>query len=485
METTTPVYLALLAGLCLVVAGGCARKNPDEPVQMAAMEDAIVDAAANSPAHSPKWDALVRDLSHRYVLGAGRYHPDPALTTLSRQAIDQGCREPFVRYLWFWHEVSTTSAPSAEMSREGIAVMDDMHGQSYPAFLQTFAAMRSIEMFRRDTLWTETTDASKAEYNRLFSLLEHEAMDALESPGLTERESRVIAGAFEAFWEDPRYGREVIFRQVEKAVANRYGDCATVHLLRGNEAILRAWDARGSDYADQVTEEGRRIFGEQLRVARKELTRAWALDPSEPMIAEKMITVCMGLSLPREEMETWFQRGQSAHAYYPSLCRAKSLYLSPIWLGTLDEQLAFSRECLAHPEYGSEPALTLWRAHKSYQSINDLPLAYFAQPRVWDDIKRSFDAYFEREPDMVFMRMHYAYHAWLARDWRTLSRQLALADPAVTDLRKFVPAPMLSDDDGVRMDRAREANLEAQQMAAGRAIYDQMLSDSKAHPTGN
>jgi hypothetical protein len=484
MKTTPSVNLALLTGLCLVAAAGCARKNPDDPVQMTAMETAIVDAAANSPAHSAKWDALVRDLSHRYVLGAGRYHPEPALTTLSRQAIDQGCQDPFIRYLWFWHEVSTTSAPSEEMSREGIAIMDDMHGQSYPAFLQTFAAMRAIEMFRRDTLWTETTGASKAEYNRLFSLLEHEAMDALDGPGLTERESRVIAGAFEAFWEDPRYGREVIFRQVEKAVADRYGNCATVHLLRGNEAILRAWDARGSNFAEQVTDEGRRVFEEQLHVARKELARAWALDPSEPMIAEKMITVCMGLSLPRDEMEAWFQRGQSARAYYPSLCRAKSLYLSPIWLGSLDEQLAFSRECLAHPEYGSEAALTLWRAHKNNQSINDLSSDYFARPDVWDDIKKSFDAYFEREPDMVSMRMQYAYHAWLAHDWRTLARQLALSDPAVTDLRRFVPAPSLSPDEGVMMDPAKEAKLEAEQMAAGRAVYDQMVSDSKTHPAG-
>jgi hypothetical protein len=484
MKATPSLNLAVLASLCLI-ACGCAHKNPDDPVQMAAMEKAIVDAAANSPEHSQKWDALVRDLGHRYVLGAGRYHPDPALTTLSRQAIDQGCRDPFIRYLWFWHEVSTTSAPSEKMSREGIAVMDDMHAQSYPAFLQAFAAMRSIEMFRRDTLWTETTQASKAEYDRLFSLFEHAAMDALQGPGLTERESRVIAGAFETFWTDPRYGREVIFRQVEKAVVDRYGDCATVHMLRGNEAILRAWDARGSGYASTVTEEGARVFGEQLKIAQKELTRAWKLDPSEPMIAEKMITVCMGLSLPRDEMEAWFQRGQSAHANYPALCTAKALYLSPIWIGSRDEQLAFSRECLSHPEYGSLAALTLWNTHRSLQRIDGLPLAYFAQPEVWSDIRQSFDAYFEREPDMVSMRMQYAYHAWLAHDWRTLARQLALSDPAVTDLRRFVAAPSLSPDEGVKMDHAKESRLEAEQMAAGRAVYDQMVSDSKAHPAGS
>jgi hypothetical protein len=485
MKTPASLGLIPLAALCIMMAGGCRRKNVDDPVKIAAMEGAIIEATQNNPSHSAKWDALIRDLTYRYMAGAGKYSPDPALPTLAKQAIDQGCVDPFVRYLWFWHLVGTTSAPNVELSREGVAIVDEMHNQQYPAFNQAFAAMRAIEMFRRDTLWTETTQASKDEYQRLFSLFHHAVMDALVNPQvLTERQARGIAGAFETFWEDPRYSRDNIYSQVDKVLLDLYGNCATLHMLRGNQAILRAWDARGWGYASTVTEEGGKVFGEQLEIAEGELKRAWKKDPTEPMIAEKMITVCMGLNRPREEMEEWFQKGQSTHGNYSSLCTAKALYLDERWSGSFEDRLAFAKECLGHPEYGSEAALILWKTHLDHRWVQGLPKTYYAKPEVWADIKQSFDAYFEREPDMVSMRVFYAYYAWMANDWHTLAQQLALTDPAITDLRELVDAPNNTADEGVAMDMGKQALLEKKQEDAGRALYDRMVAESRAHRNG-
>jgi hypothetical protein len=477
----------LLAGTgFLALACGCSHKSPDNPASLADTEKEIIEAAARNPNYSAQWEGLIRDLTYRYAARLGRYDPDPAMPALAKQAIDQGCREPFVRYLWFQHEVSYTTVPSEDMSREGVAIIDEMHQESYPALMQSYAALRAILVFRRNSLWTETTAESKAEYDRLFSMYHHAVMDALRDPALSERTVRGVAVIFETFWPDPRYSRDEVYANVEKAVRDHFGNCATVHLLRGNEAMLRALDTHGGMYAFNEDENSVAAARKLNTLAEKELNRAWALDPSEPAIAAKMIRVCAALGSPRATMEKWFDRGQSTHSSYSLLYDAKLDYLSDPDLANFEEQLAFGRECCAHPEYGADAALILHRAHFNHVSDKKEPEIerYLAQPEVWADVKLSFSTYFEREPNMVPKRMKFAFLAWVAKDWPTLAEQLALSDPSVTDMRSLADVPMLTDDQGVAMDHAQEQKLEDRLLAEGQAVFDRMMADSKAHAGG-
>jgi hypothetical protein len=255
------------------------------------------------------------------------------------------------------------------------------------------------------------------------------------------------------YYQHSKSNRESVGERIDTAFTKRFGDCASVHLFRGQRAVTRAWDARGSEYDDDVSKEGREGFERELSNAEQELKKAWEIDSTDPAIAEEMITVCMGKGHSREEMEKWFQRAlATGRDGYPS-CAAKVYYLAARWHGSLAEQLEFAKECLTHPEWGDRTALILWRTHASHQKINKLPLSYFTQPAVWSDIKESFTAYFKSVPFAEALHIRYAYHAWLARDWPLLNEQLALGDPVFCDLSQI----------------------------GGKKVFDQMVADAKLH----
>ncbi len=288
--------------------------------------------------------------------------------------------------------------------------------------------------------------------NRLWQA----TFDSLHDPVIPEWMNRTIARMLLFLWQGSKADRDRVAGELEPEFVKRYGDCATLHYLRAAQAIKNGWDARGGGYADTVTETGWKTFKSELTVAHQELELAWKLDPSEVDIAKDMVTVCMGLGLPRPVMEQWFDRGVSTGHGVSSLCDAKLFYLAARWHGSLEEQLAFARECLGHPRYGRPTAYLLWDAHVDNRSIKQLPLSYFAEPDVWADIKLSLATCLEYNPDMGHFRMQYCYHAWLAKDWPIVREQLALFDPAKVNLAKI----------------------------GGRVVYDQIVADEKAQVEG-
>src|SRR5688572_28517418 len=69
------------------------------------------------------------------------------------------------------------------------------------------------------------------------------------------------------------------WERIEPALTNGWGDTAEFHLLRGAEYISSAWDARGNDWANTVTDEGWKLMAERLKVAREWLERSWTMKP--------------------------------------------------------------------------------------------------------------------------------------------------------------------------------------------------------------
>jgi hypothetical protein len=415
------------------------------------LERAIVAAAESNRSYSAEWDFLIRNLARRYVAQLSDYQRDYTITLLAKRALDRGCRDPFVRYLWVRHleDDDVADAFNAAVTQEGIAIAEEMRQSSYPRYLRANAEGRAWRLF-----WRNPAERDGAESHRLLTMARETEFWVLSDPMVTERQARGLAETLEGDWESSQTNRDELFAKVDRALTEHFGDCATVHMLRGIRATTRAWEGRGSEYAYKVTDEGWEIFNRELLTAEKELVRAWELDPSDAQIAAEMITVCVGLCRPRAEMEEWFRRGVSTNTRNFILSYKKLFYLAPRWFGSLEEQVSFGRECLAHPEYGEQAALILWYAHCDYQKINRLPLTYFAQPEVWADINQSFAVYFARRPYATAARMKFAYYAWLAKDWKVLGEQLAKTDPAVTNLKDV----------------------------GGRAGYERMVADSRIHP---
>jgi hypothetical protein len=185
-----------------------------------------------------------------------------------------------------------------------------------------------------------------------------------------------------------------------------------------------AWAARGGGYANTVTSQGWKMFAQGLATAENALTNAWRLNPNDPRIAVKMMTVELGQGRGRDRLELWFHRAMQADPDDCDACEAKLYYLEPKWYGSAPEMLAFGRECVANKQWGGHVPLVLVDAHVEIQQ--ELPedsekANYWKRPEVWLDVKNAFDRFFELNPKEVGWYHNYARYAYLAGQWATLN----------------------------------------------------------------
>lgn len=440
----------LILLLCLIGAGVWVYQSRILIPANKRLAREIADSAQYNAAYDPRWDPLIRELAKGYIDGLVSRRRNNPIFVKAKEAVAQGCRDPFVRYLCFMemNQSGATGRPSEAQAREGMAILDELHQAPYPALLRAYAAIRLLPV------WDPAMgDRDQETRDRLCSMLWHGSHQAVRDRSVSELLAYTLATKFRQVYHSNVTFRDKANASIERALREHFGDCATIHYWRGKEAISRAWEARGSGYADTVTPEGWVTFHKELLVAQKELTTAWTISPKDPEIASSMITVCMGLGLPREEMDRWFQRALATGLDASSACGAKSYYLKARWHGSDEEEIAFARECVAHPEYGQSAACELWYIHAERQMYGKLPLTYFAQPEVWADIRASLGTYLEQNPHEIGMHVLYAYHAWLAHDWDTLIEQLPEKLPETCPL-----TPPVTQD-----------------------IYDQMVAAAKAH----
>lgn len=122
--------------------------------------------------------------------------------------------------------------------------------------------------------------------------------------------------------------------------------------FEGEYHIHQAWEARGSGWASTVTEEGWKGFKAHLELAQKALVRAWELYPNTPEAATRMITVTMGGGGVEGVPErAWFDRAVAAEFDYFKAYACYKTAILPRWGGSLDEMVAFAKECASTKAY--------------------------------------------------------------------------------------------------------------------------------------
>jgi len=221
---------------------------------------------------------------------------------------------------------------------------------------------------------------------------------------------------------------EHIFNELEPRLLANWPQEASIHLLRGDYYIRYAWNARGDGWADTVTEEGWKLFGQRLAMAEDALERAWKLDPTDARIPVKMINLELGQGEGRDRMEIWFQRAMELDPNNYSACWQKAYYLEPKWYGSPEELLKFGRECVASSKWGGRVPLVLVDAHT--RLVRYVPdgkqKEYWKRPEVWKDLKAGFDKYFQLCPDANGTRQRCALYAYRCEQWEELNKQLSL-----------------------------------------------------------
>jgi len=222
------------------------------------------------------------------------------------------------------------------------------------------------------------------------------------------------------------------------------------------------WYARGSDYADKVTDEAARLLEERLGQSFACLRQAKKLLANEPDSAFYAIAmrVCLGANVNREVYEKIFEDGVEHTPDYTSIYEYKCYYLLPRWYGETGEWETFARAMSKREDIpGSEEIFARCALY-----LRDLGLFYqefSATDDSWNELKTSFHALEADYPDSLEIKSVFCLISAKLCDYQEARAQMQLlhqqVDLSVWDTREnFVGAAQWLNQDDAALESARQ-----------------------------
>ena len=131
-------------------------------------------------------------------------------------------------------------------------------------------------------------------------------------------------------------------------------DSITARIAMANAYKMLAWEARGSGYANEVSEKGWETFKENLLKAQQILIEAEDLNAPDSELYETWLDVGIGLSKTDEEMDALFEKGIAIEKYYWPLYTTRAWSITPRWGGKPGQLEKFARRAveLTHQKEG-------------------------------------------------------------------------------------------------------------------------------------
>ncbi len=334
---------------------------------------------------------------------------------LGRKVANSTCADPLVLAIASMHV-----AEPADYGRVLAPVQDDLMRSGhkpYPKFWITVVLGDEVRAKgRRDVL-----DASAVElFEQIF---QGEDFGDSDQEILAEN---LVHGWGKSFFE--RKGMEVV--SVVKNAGPEYEWLALV--LEGEWHIIQAWRARGSGYANSVTEEGWRGFREHLAEARASLVPAWERHPEYPIAASRMIYVAMGESDPAD-MRVWFERALAAQVDYNAAWARMRWGLRPRWHGSHEAMLALGVAAVDTGRFDTDVPRKLFDVITDLESELSLPEGehIYGREDIWPHLQRMYEGYLAEHAGLGSedgWRSAYAGVAYFAGKYEVAREQLESLD---------------------------------------------------------
>lgn len=377
---------------------------------------------------NPKWDEHARtalELTALHFSNQYAPHAQPKdIRTATQKAISAGCNDPLILYLHY--RFADAKTPDAELEQGFARAAKAMQASAYPAFRRAAAVWKAAEykVKRADD------PAARAEALRLIAA----TLRLLPVSARQDEHCRDLQGLWYVHVHDAQMAYKQLgedsersWRSIDELLASEKALEPTRLLFKGEFHIDWAWQARGYGYANTVTEAKALKFEQRLLIARDALEKSWQLSPGhEP--ARFMLTVELGQSRGRAEMEKWFER---AIQFGPTfdVCTRKLEWLHPKWYGSKEEMLKFGRTCRDSQSWEWGLPRIMVETHERIAAMLPSEAAkssYFRQPDVAADIIYVYAKTFEHNPDDAQNRSWYAYYCYKCGHPRRARRQFEL-----------------------------------------------------------
>ena len=383
--------------------------------------------------HDAKWDSSARvaleTFARMRVTGTADEKLISDLGLAAKSAVTNGCDDPMIKYLYARFvplPQNHTSQDHAELYRSAAEAMSQ---SERPPIRKFYAALRAAESFNLGSASTlSEVHKWRGEAKRFLIAVANDK----ETP------AGEVYDAWDALLQSTpknKVDHDDLYLALDPLVFKNWPSDPSLLLLKGQFYTDYAWEARGSGFANAVSNQGWQLFATRLEIAEAALNKAWKLNPQDARIARQMITVelCQGQGRPR--MEQWFQRAMSLDPNYYDACYAKLHYLQPKWYGSSEDMLEFGGECVNSSKWGGHIPLILLDAHELISAPLDREARskYFRRPEVWADLKQAFDKFFRFNPQETGWHHNYALYAYRAQQWVELNRELQLLGPVNYD----------------------------------------------------
>lgn len=425
--TAHPWARYALLTLCLFAASGAAPGAEDAPPPPKRRPSTGHDAFAAALAHNrrtlvdvyqrigkknPAWDQpAVRFLDamaqyysrgglHEFYWPEGTPSAADALA-LGEAAVKAGCDDPLVLYNY---GVCLTDTGKAEAARPVLLRADEgLQAGDYP-LVRRYASAKRVAVISPDKDRAARAAATAADLRG--RMLCGKVDDAARRTLLR------IA------WSDAKPAGRPAQQQLVAALDKAPdADPWVRDVIAGLLHIDLAWESRGNDFADKVTEAGWKGFFRHLATARDRLTRAWKLAPHLPEAPEAMISVAMGAGEQLGEKEfDWFDRALAAQVDWTPAYDRMYWALLPRWGGTYKQILEIGFACVQTGRYDT---LVPWQLISALWQIRrdagvEWPQLLKSQ-QVYDKVVEVAEGYAKAVPKRAgWYRTYHAAAAWHA-----------------------------------------------------------------------
>jgi hypothetical protein len=224
----------------------------------------------------------------------------------------------------------------------------------------------------------------------------------------------------------------------------------TPRVALANTLVSYAWKARGSGYADSVSNTGWELLKQRLTEAVNVLNEAKNLKEKCPFTAEVMMSAALGLGADKSQYETLFSEAIATYPDFSTYYFEQAYYLTPRWYGKTGDMPAFLQK--AADQIGGDDGDLLYARVAWYVDL--MTRDVFDDPALsWARVDRGFAVMEKRFPDSVYARNGRAYMAVMGSDKINAPRRLVGALRGKIDLTTWT-----STDNFLRLAKQYTAN---------------------------
>lgn len=379
-------------------------------------------------AHDPKWDRSATNAIRLIASARAGQQQTPdwreSVLSESRIAIQEGCTDPFIQYASIRYSFVELTAADEETAKALIPAVRAIRNSEYPSDVKFWACLAGAVALKKHS--SNSVDVLDLRDGAAWQLVQ-----ALADPGLPPVEAYVATyRLLEAAKLNDQQPAE-FWRRLEKPLFDHFDHTAYPFVLKGKVHYERAWKARGTGFADKVTKDGWKTFEKELTEAEKAFLKAWDLDPGFPDTANWMIKMSNCTGKPKAEMEKWFQRAMKSKPDFYDACTSKMWYLQPRWNGSVEEMLAFGRECVQNTNYTGNIPMILLDAYSTLAQQTKPESAraeLYKDPTVWQDVRDAVTEMERRQPGKTWYYNNLAWYAWKCERWKELDEVMGKLD---------------------------------------------------------